>query len=655
MLMENQKYNLSLEELDLLRELSLYSESKLDKSVGNKILSIENWLSSYYHTGEIGKSLFPFWKKELNLIFNENSLNFDEVVVTGGLSTGKSYFSLAVWMRMFYLISLMKDPHGFLGLSKATQIRFAYLSVTKEEAGGTVYQDLVDILNTCKYFNSDFPRDTKIDSVIRFPKHINVIFGSDSSHFIGSNTLSMIYDEANFAKSGGGKPGDIKKATKIYSTSRARIKTRFVRENKPRFYLNMLISSNTHKGSFTEGIITLSKKIETTKIIVSRIFDTKPKGTYSDKKFLFFSGDEVYPPQVVDEKKDLKNILTEEEFDVVDGSSPQSMIFTINPEHILKYHLVPINFYNDCKFYPDQMVQDLIGLSLASTGQFFRNKKEFASCVNKGESIGLHHPFTREWIYLNTGDNTEIKDYLNISYLKAAVGERKCFLHIDQSTSTAYTGMGLSFSLSSEDGPPKVVVPLMLQIRPPEDKSDKISLEKIRNFVEFLVDGVGLNLAKTTFDQFQSSYTIETLNKRSINADLFSLDRGVQHWHEVAGLFHAGRVVLYSYDAFKSEWFNLILDRSKNQVVKPENGRKDVADSVCGSIYQCMLDFGTHPDEKRQNETLNTILEGMRKNQDPDLNKILTGQDIANLENLSPNQIFNKIRKGDGDLFFGNQ
>jgi hypothetical protein len=652
--MSDNELVLTPQEQELLKELSIYAKGNLDKTVSKRVLTTEEWLNSFYHSGELGRSLYPYWRKHLINLFDGTSLIHDEIILAGGLSTGKSYFTLGVWKRMFYLMSLMEDPHEFLGLSRATQIRYAYLSVTKKEAGGTVYQDLVDLLDTAKYFKSDFPRDTTINSMIRFPKHINAIFGSNESDFIGSNTVSLIYDEANFAKSGGGKQGDIKKATKIYSTSRARIKTRFVRENCPRFYINMLVSSNTHRGSFTEGMIALSKDIKTTKIIVSTIFETKPKGTYSEEKFLFFSGDEIFPPKVIDKKEDLENILSPEEYKKVDESSPELMRSTIGPEHILKFHLVPINFYTDCKVFPDQMVQDLIGLSLAATGLFFRNKIEFSLCIKRGETIGLKHPFTREWIHLNTADKLEIKDYINESYLKGAIGERKCFLHIDQSETTMFTGLALSFALSSDEGPPKIVVPLMLQIRPPEDKSDKISLEKLRNFIEYLVDDLGLNLRKVTFDQYQSSFTIETLNKRGIVAERLSLDTGTAHWREVAGLFYAGRIIMYSYELFKKEWFNLILDRTKDKVVKPEKGTKDISDSVVGSIYSCMMDYGVLPDEKKQNETMVVILKGMEKEQDPDLNKILLGKDIIVPNAFNAPGLPRKFGKEDGDAFFGN-
>lgn len=618
--------DLSFDELSLLESLAGLVRSEVSTS-GKKVLSPIEWASSPYYSGDLSKFLYPFWKEEMPDIFVGEETKYDEIVVTGGIGTGKTYFCCAVWMYMAYLLSLLRSPQETLGLSSKSFIYFVYLSVKITTAMETGFGELTQLFDTAPYFCKDFPRDKNISTTLRFPKNIQFVCGSDVSHFIGKNMLSLFYDETNFAKTAGGNMGDIKKAKNIYSNSRTRIKSRFENERIKHFVLNMLVSSSTHAGSFTEEII--RKADDRTKIILAPIYKVKPKGTYKETNFLFFSGTEFHEPKVIDGKGDLKNIISDKELtEIGEFGSPDELFSLLPNSEKFNFHLLPTNFERDARQIPKQVVQDVIGLSLATTDKLFKDGKAYERMCLRGKEFGLRHPFSVDSVTLSRRDSRQLIEYLDVKYLKELVGSNYCFLHIDQAESKCNAGISLVFPIRFEGEPENTfVIALMMKIFPPQEDGDKISLDKIRQFVEDLRDIVGLNIGLVTFDQFQSSMNIEILEGKSFKTGNLSVDRSDEVYVEMTNIISRNRVIAYDYAPFKTELFQLIQDREKKKVIKPDKGSKDISDSVIGSLYDCFMTTEPQPDFKRQDLIMKEVMiQVVKQNEEDDLNKKLFGE-----------------------------
>jgi hypothetical protein len=616
--------SLGTQEREILKDLaSTFIAIPASIKTQKAILSIEEWLASYYHTGELGKALYPFWKTELESIFSGTKISFDELIVTGGIRTGKTWLCWAVWLRMLYLLSMLDNPQEYLGLAQTTEIVFAYLSISIDSALKFGFGEFVRIVDSCEYFNSEFPRNKRNNTTLSFPKNIMFVCGSNFSHFISSAMLSMFFDEGNFAKTGGGKEGDLDKAMKIYANARTRTKTQFSTEKNRQFIINMLVSSSTHKGSFTESLITSSKGINSTKVLTAPVWVTKPKGTYSENKFLFFSGTELFDPKIIDKKEDLKPILRPEQYEkILDGSS-EILYNAIPMEFILNFHLVPENFRPEFTKIPKQAVQDILGLSLATTGKFFINRPAWERAVQRGNTIPLKHPFSKLEINLSRQDDKQIRDYIDVNYLKAVIGSNSIYVHVDQSESGCSTGITIAFPIRLEgENLCRIVVPLKIRIVPLKD--DKISLVKIRVFLEDLRDLWGFNIGKITFDQYQSSVSLEILEERGFPVGKLSVEND-SPWFEVADVILTERLVTYDYQPLTEEWFELIHNVKDRKIEKPKNGSKDVADSFCGAVYNCVMSVDPKPDMGKQGAVLEKIFNQVNGNGEPDYGKILSG------------------------------
>lgn len=572
-----------------------------------KIVPVREWLDSEYYTGQIGKVLYPFWRAQLEKIFEKNELFYNEIIITGATSTGKSFFSLVCWLRLLYLISNIPSPQKALGLSPTSLIMMAYLSVSVREAELTGFGELRNMLDSIPYFNEVYKRNRNLNSVLQFPDGVTIVSGSNEMHFLGSNLLSLIFDETNFVRSGGGNPGDFKKAWKIYEAGRTRITARFMKRTVRRLGLNILVSSNTNKLSFTERAIDNSKNVETTKVISTSLYEALPEGTYSEVMFLFFCGDEIYPPFLVENKSQLKLIVRDSVYAALPDLPTQEMFDALPQDLSYKFRMVPEDFRDACTRYPDRAVQDVIGYSVASRGRFFNNKLDYEACIEIGVAFGLKHPFTKSEVVISMRDNTKIIDFIpDLKHLKSLIGKRPLYFHVDQSTVKDSTGIAGAFPLERSGQVPAIVVPIMIRIKPPGG-GDQISISKCREFFEDL-DRAGFWIEKITYDRNASEASLQILQSRGFKAELFSTDRSDVPWIEVADQFYYRRVFLYDYEPLREELFNVIHDREARKVDHPLDGSKDVADGFIGAVYNCLMAVDTQPDQQARSETMASLL-----------------------------------------------
>lgn len=569
--------SLDSEERLVLTELCRVAPDKSDT-----LLSVNEWLDSFYHTGFIGSSLYPYWRDRLNEVFSDKGVNFSEVIVTGSLSGGKSFFSLVCWLRLLYIFSRTPNLHSTLSLSPGSRIFFAYLSVSATEAELTGFGDFRNMIDSIPYFKECFPRNLGKSSVLEFPNGLTVIYGSDILHFIGSNLYSLIFDETNFVRKGSGNPGDVRKAFDIYHSSRLRIKTRFGSSGSNFPGMNFLVSSTTHQSSFMEKAIQAVRGSTSSKVISSRVYECKPKGSYSDKKFLFFVGDDRYPPCTVRSASDLLGKVPPDLIRVFNPELPIEFYAALPEDLKLRFVLVPVDYLEECSRYPDRALSDIIGYSHVVKSSFFSSKANFTACLD----LNRKHPFTRESLIISLRDNISILSYLDVPLLKSYVGSHPCFIHVDQSVSGDSTGIVCSHPVMV-NGYVFVYLDFALRIDPPGN-GDQISLAKCCDFVIDLVNA-GINVAKVTYDKYQSTASIQRLNQHGIHAEHFSTDASDSSWVQVSDLFFLKRVAVYRYAPLEEEWFSLIHDREKHKVDHPKEGSKDVADAFVGSVYNSLM------------------------------------------------------------------
>jgi hypothetical protein len=120
----------------------------------------------------------------------------------------------------------------------------------------------------------------------------------------------------------------------------------------------------------------------------------------------------------------------------------------------------------------------------------------------------------------------------------------------------------------------------------------EIILGDIRKIIYHLRDDLGFKIKKVTLDGFQSTDTIQQLNKRRFDADYLSVDRNMLPYQDLRDAIYEDRIEFPEYvvpwkhgdtkmvDIAYQELTQLI-DTGK-KVDHPPGGSKDVADAMAG-------------------------------------------------------------------------
>ena len=194
----------------------------------------------------------------------------EEVVLTGGIGWGKSFFMEISIIYQIYLLSCLKEPAMYFGLAKNSKIAIMIISITQKQAKRNMFSGIKEAIKTIPYFIEKFEYDQKKGEAeaLLFPRNIELMNAtSEHSSTIGLNIYSAALDEANFFKKvanskRANSTGEIyDEAMVLYQSVRRRLDARFMQNgHKPGiFYIG---SSKVYPNDFTANHITKSQDLE---------------------------------------------------------------------------------------------------------------------------------------------------------------------------------------------------------------------------------------------------------------------------------------------------------------------------------------------------------------------------------------------------------
>lgn len=162
------------------------------------IVSIEEWLDNEYYVGPDALSIYPYWKQHIINIFN-SPVRINEVILTGGLGTGKTTIANIILLRKIYELSCYSNIPALFNLMASSKIMLAYFNLNLGQALLTGYGQLKEMIDNSPYFQEHFMRNVKKDAEIVWPQaNMMVRFASGTQHTIGTNLIGSVLDEANF-------------------------------------------------------------------------------------------------------------------------------------------------------------------------------------------------------------------------------------------------------------------------------------------------------------------------------------------------------------------------------------------------------------------------------------------------------------------------
>jgi hypothetical protein len=259
----------------------------------------------------------------------------------------------------------------------------------------------------------------------------------------------------------------------------------------------------------------------------------------------------------------------------------------------------------------DAALRDLAGVATYNLSPLIGDRKSILDAVRPA----LVHPFSKETAIIDVNDPIELNQYFLVKtacrisqskWVPRLNPEAPRFMHIDIGLRNDALGIGMAHNsglrqieqfdpLQGENTlvtMPTTVVDLMLQVR--AHPGGEVDLPKIYNFVIWLRKIY--NIIRCTFDGFNSAHIIQLLNKAKIEAGQLSVDRGESPYLALRGMYSDRSILTYHYEPYITEILDLQRDPSKQKVDHPTKnskggrGSKDVADGVCGAVWQCLTD-----------------------------------------------------------------
>ncbi|WYC17961.1 terminase large subunit [Vibrio phage vB_VneS_J26] len=525
-----------------------------------------------------------------------NSGKYIEIVLTGGIGTGKT--TLAVWNTAYqlYLLSCLKDPHKLFKLDKSSEILIVFQSITADLARKLNYNRFKALIDQSPYFQTRFPYDRRVETELKYPNRIYVrpVSGEDTAA-IGQNVIGGIIDEINYMavtsnskKEEGG--GTYDQAAKVYNSIARRRKSRFMTKGQIAGLL-CLVSSRKYPGQFTDRKEEEAKKDKTIYIYDKTIWQIKPKGTYGDKRFNVFIGDATRKPRILDDNEDPRKTYKPKD------------------QHLIR--AIPVEFKGEFQTDMVNALREVAGVATLASHPFILNTDAIEPCFD---------PKTKS-IFKESICNFDDKK-LHLLSKNVYAPDIPRFIHLDLSLTGDKTGfaMGCIPRFTTMDrGDVKEVHPVFridgaLAIEAPQ--GGEILYWKIRKLIYALRDKLGFNIKWITFDTHQSTDSKQILAQNGFVTGIQSVDTTTLPYDLVKSAIYDKRLAAPPHELLQLELARLEKDTQSDKIDHPPGFSKDVADAVAGVCHGLMMrreiwvSHGINPDK-----IVNADIEAMRKSE----------------------------------------
>lgn len=531
------------------------------------------YLGKAWHLSDGECKLYPYWENKLKELFPDNiTTSVNNLILSGARGLGKSEIAITVMLYIMYRVMCLKNPLEYFGLKPTEKIAFSFMNITEALAYDIGVSKFQNTIQMSPWFMEKGTMSGKKDLVWNPPSYINIIIGSQPRHVIGQATLANFFDEISFIPT-----QDIEKqkarAIDMVDTAVGGMKTRFTRNGKNPGIV-ILASSKRSEKSFLEEHMKRKAVSEgdNTIIVDEAVWNIKPKGTYSDKKFYVAVGNRFLTSEVIPDN-------------VTDLDSYRNKGYRLIQ--------VPIDLRPDFIDDIDRALCDFAGISSSQLSTYISGVR-FSEC----KTTDYQNPFVKDIIEVGNApdDKTQYWDFFDLSKVPLELKYKPLYVHLDMSISGDKTGIagtwirGKKPSGPNEPSSKDLFYQLAFNVSIKAPKGYQVSFEKNRQFIRWLRDN-GFRVKVISCDTFQSYDLLQQLKAEKFNTEIVSVDRvNSEHvcvpYQHFKNVIYENRIKIYDKcDLLTEEITALERNNNTGKVDHPENGSKDSADAVCGSVY----------------------------------------------------------------------
>lgn len=476
--------------------------------------------------------------------------SFNEIIMQLGKGSGKDFCSTVGVAYVVYLLLCLKDPAEYYGKSSGDSIDIINIAINADQAQRVFFENFKEKIRNCEWFDGKYD---ETQNSIKFDKNINVYSGhSEREAFEGYNTFIVILDEiSGFAMATEeeleeGKP-PAKTSQAIYDMYSQSVTSRFAEFGKlaslsfPRFHRDFI--QQLYENAIMEKEII--ERTHTFKLDPDLGSEFVEENEFSIK----WEEDHItryrYPKTFA---------LKRPSWEVNPG------IDIDDPAFVKAFHQNPGDSLGRFACMPSNL----------ATG-FFKNKKaiENAFVLKNGvddDGVFAHDFLPKEGVeYFIHVDLAQKHDHCAV-----AMGHVEKWIEVE---------IG---ALDYKELHPVVLIDCVRYWTPTKDRS--VDFADVRNFIISL-RRKGFKLKLTTFDRWNSHDTMNILsNEHGIETDILSVAK--KHYDDFLSVMYDGRLLGPNITLLTTELGEL--KEIKGKVDHPRKGSKDLADAVCGAIFNAV-------------------------------------------------------------------
>jgi hypothetical protein len=480
-----------------------------------------------------------FGEKDGQRVFKQTC---NEVIAQLGKGSGKDYCSTISVAYIVYLLLCLKDPAAYYGKPPGDSIDILNIAINAQQASNVFFKGFKTRIERSPWFVGKYEAKA---SEIKFDKGITVHSGhSEREAFEGYNVIAVVLDEiSGFAIESTSGNDQAKTGEAIYDMYRASVASRF-----PDFGKVILLSFPRFKNDYIqahyESVIAEKEVVirsETMKMDVDL-----PDGT---------DGNEV---TVQWEEDHIKSYLYPKTYAI------KRPTWDVNPTK--KIEDFKVDFYRN---YMDALGR-FACMPPEAVDAFFKSREKIEKAFNNMNIPVDSFGRMEDWFQPDK--------------------DKEYFIHVDLAqkhdhcaVAMAHVNRWVNVKVTNEYSQPAPIVEIdaVRFWTPTADKS--VDFTEVKDYILSLKTR-GFNIKVCTFDRWNSHDMMQQLKQYGINTELLSVAK--KHYDDMAMMISEERVSGPAIKLLIDELLQLRITRDR--VDHPRKGSKDLADAVCGSIFNAI-------------------------------------------------------------------
>ena len=462
-----------------------------------------------------------------------------EVIAQLGKGSGKDYCSTIAVSYIVYLLLCLKDPASYYGKPPGDSIDIINIAINAQQASNVFFKGFRTRIDKSPWFVGKYSEKA---SEIKFNKNITVHSGhSEREAWDGYNVIVVILDEiSGFSIENTTGHEQAKTGSAIYEMYRGSVDSRF-----PDFGKVILLSFPRYKNDYIQQRYAdvIAEKETVVRTHHFKLDENLPDGTDGNEFDIEWEEDHIVSykyPKVYALKRPT---------------------WEVNPTRSIDDFKVA--FYRDA---PDALGR-FACMPPEAIDAFFKSREKIEKAFN---NMAL-----------------AVDEFGRFESWFAADPDKEYFIHVDLAqkhdhcaVSMAHVQRWVNVKVTDTYSQPAPIVEVdaVRYWTPTADKS--VDFTEVKDYILSL-RSAGFNVRLCTFDRWNSHDMMQQLKQYGINTETLSVAK--KHYDDMAMIVSEDRLTGPHIPLLIDELLQLKIMRDK--VDHPRKGSKDLADAVCGSIY----------------------------------------------------------------------